>query len=373
MKYANDMATDGQCLYYYGSLSTLESMLRSKQIWLSDIRKSNDSEEIAYGFRQIKHRLDAVLEPISKGQRSLRIPKDFLEDNHYGSPLTKDEFLERGSILSESLRSIYTQMEIKRGALYAHSSGKHCFALCFTGDGDLLSQWRGYGDNAQGVAIGFDKASILRYVRAHASNAIPHAKLCFCPIYYREMDNAFHDYSKDDIRQFRFLARRFEVTRGRLFREDETGPIDRVIYRMLSELYETSARDETGSFNLEKVFEECEEIVPLLKHPSFYEEREERIFAWADPESYDSYSAGLPNYSSPQLRMSIRENGKLALHFELPIIADLAACDEDHITISRIVLGTRCNAEEQEILALFKQYGLNSRIEVLDSNITYIG
>ena len=61
MVHQRNRASDGRCLYYYGSLATLSSMLSTRQIWLSDIRKSNDSDEIAYGVRQIKHRLDAVL------------------------------------------------------------------------------------------------------------------------------------------------------------------------------------------------------------------------------------------------------------------------------------------------------------------------
>lgn len=28
--------------------------------------------------------------------------------------------------------------------------------FCLSEDGDVLSQWRGYADNAQGVAIGFE-------------------------------------------------------------------------------------------------------------------------------------------------------------------------------------------------------------------------
>jgi hypothetical protein len=30
------------------------------------------------------------------------------------------------------------------------------FLTCFSENGDLLSQWRAYGNNGDGVAIGFD-------------------------------------------------------------------------------------------------------------------------------------------------------------------------------------------------------------------------
>ncbi len=223
MVHQRNRASDGRCLYYYGSLATLSSMLSTRQIWLSDIRKSNDSDEIAYGVRQIKHRLDAVLSSLSDGRRQLVIPSDFLKDNGFAAPLTQDEFQTLGGELSTALREIYSHMDAKRDSLYAHFGKRRCFALCFTGNGDVLSQWRGYGDNARGVAVGFDKASVLQYVRANTDTAIPGVKLLFRPVYYRENDNALHSYVKSDLRQAPFLSRRFEVTRGHLFREDEMG------------------------------------------------------------------------------------------------------------------------------------------------------
>ena len=35
------------------------------------------------------------------------------------------------------------------------SDGPHLYAFCFCEDGDLLSQWRGYGVLGRGYAVGF--------------------------------------------------------------------------------------------------------------------------------------------------------------------------------------------------------------------------
>jgi Protein of unknown function (DUF2971) len=39
------------------------------------------------------------------------------------------------------------------------------FASCFSGDGDRLSQWRGYADQGRGVAIGFSKRAIADAIK----------------------------------------------------------------------------------------------------------------------------------------------------------------------------------------------------------------
>lgn len=38
------------------------------------------------------------------------------------------------------------------------------FVMCFSGEesGDLLSQWRGYGDNGKGIAIGFNEYALKK-------------------------------------------------------------------------------------------------------------------------------------------------------------------------------------------------------------------
>lgn len=39
------------------------------------------------------------------------------------------------------------------------------YMICFSENGDLLSQWRGYADNGRGVTIGFDYNTLQEYVK----------------------------------------------------------------------------------------------------------------------------------------------------------------------------------------------------------------
>ena len=359
--------TDGRFLYYYGSLAMLQNSLRSKQIWLSDIRKSNDSEEISYGLRQIKHRLDAITK--SLGRRRL-LPYDYDE-----SLLSDEDIRKYSPQLCRALQTIYNEMSEKRDSRYAHFDGRRCFALCFSGDGDLLSQWRGYGDDGRGVAIGFERPSILRYARKHRYDAVPNERTIFRPVYYRERDDALSSYDKDMLRQTPFLARNFEVMRGRMFRENEMGQIDRLLFELFGLFKQGTLQDATSEDELALIAHRCEELIAHLKQPTFYEEREERLFAWANPAKLSISSSDNPGEAPrPSLVTGVRGTSKLAMHLELQVISKDLPADEDHIGVGRIVLGPRCVADRQDIDALLQENGFKSTdVEILDSSLTYVG
>ena len=99
-------------IYHYSDSSTLIKILESKVLWLSDILKMNDPGEYTAGFE------------IVKSVFNQEFPKhiDWLERNHF---LGID----------------------KKSLILSCSFSKHK---------DDLGQWRAYGDDGKGVAIGFD-------------------------------------------------------------------------------------------------------------------------------------------------------------------------------------------------------------------------
>jgi hypothetical protein len=99
-------------IYHYSDSSTLIKILESKVLWLSDILKMNDPGEYTEGFE------------IVKSVFNQKFPKhlDWLERKHF---LGAD----------------------KKSLLLSCSFSKHK---------DDLGQWRAYGDDGKGVAIGFD-------------------------------------------------------------------------------------------------------------------------------------------------------------------------------------------------------------------------
>lgn len=93
--------------YHYCSLDTLHKIIEGKTIRLSNIDRMNDSNE---------------------GKDIEKFAKDIIEDMH------------------ESLKEQYYNQRI--------------YISCFSKGKDILSQWRAYGDDGRGVAIGFNLSEL---------------------------------------------------------------------------------------------------------------------------------------------------------------------------------------------------------------------
>nr|WP_286775692.1 DUF2971 domain-containing protein [[Pseudomonas] sp. BICA1-14] len=115
-----------ETLYHYCSTGTFAAILQTQSIWLSSLTLSNDSMEG-----------QLVKETI------IRLAK---EDN------LSDHICER---LKESLAFL----ERTLGGL----------GFCLSEQGDLLSQWRGYADDAHGISIGFSKDYLEKLSRKAAA------------------------------------------------------------------------------------------------------------------------------------------------------------------------------------------------------------
>jgi len=106
-------------LYHYSSLRGLMGITTSNTLWASDARFLNDSSELFYAANLIS---ETVAEATT-------------------------------TIATEALRPAVSRIgEFANGFEF----GARPFVTCFCEKGDLLSQWRGYGEAASGVALGFD-------------------------------------------------------------------------------------------------------------------------------------------------------------------------------------------------------------------------
>ena len=103
-------------LYHYCSIEAFTSIMKSKSIMLSDITKSNDSTELISLLIEMK--------------------KQYVNDSDKAS---LDEIIDG----------------IKTVAI--------CWAFCLSEEGNLLSQWRGYGADGAGFSIGFDENTMNKY------------------------------------------------------------------------------------------------------------------------------------------------------------------------------------------------------------------
>ena len=102
-----------EILYHYCSVESFYGIISSKNIWLSDSSQSNDVKENTW----LDHIVNSVLDDIASNPdiETIKIT-------------AKDYFLCKWNP----------------------------YIFCLSEEGDLLSQWRGYADNARGVSIGFD-------------------------------------------------------------------------------------------------------------------------------------------------------------------------------------------------------------------------
>ena len=117
-------------LFHYASLSGLMGIVEHQKFWVTDIRYLNDAEELRHLGEWLNH----------------EISKRLQESN--GS----------NKVLSQFREWLRTRLNY----------GPMLFVGCFTENGNLLSQWRGYCPHGKGVSIGFSQNDIIEIVNRNA-------------------------------------------------------------------------------------------------------------------------------------------------------------------------------------------------------------
>ncbi|MFH0843721.1 MAG: DUF2971 domain-containing protein [Bacteroidota bacterium] len=114
----------GEGLYHYTDLNALISIISEHDLWLTNSIFSNDDNEMKHGY-------SIALEVIKKRE---------------------------GRRQDLSTKRYYKKVE---ELLNGPSHG--VYICCFCEQGNLLSQWRGYGENGTGVSIGFESSGFTRF------------------------------------------------------------------------------------------------------------------------------------------------------------------------------------------------------------------
>lgn len=109
-----------QPLYQYTTAAGLKGIFETEQLWFTDYRFHNDPDEFLYGKKLALEVLDTF---------SAAAPNNYAKQ------------------LIESVRSILASDKL--------DSALDVFLACFSRKRDDLGQWRAYGDNGRGFAIGF--------------------------------------------------------------------------------------------------------------------------------------------------------------------------------------------------------------------------
>lgn len=125
-----DKANGIECLYHYCSTSNMASIVCSHQLWMCDIRKSNDFEEMQLFLPGVFYEAEELYK---------LSPFPFQYKNFKNLDAIRNILMDVDSFIQEAFAN---------GALSSYVS-------CFCEKGDDLNLWRGYAEDGRGCALGF--------------------------------------------------------------------------------------------------------------------------------------------------------------------------------------------------------------------------
>jgi len=276
----NDDSTD-ILIYHYCNEFVLNSILENKKIWLSDINFMKDSTEL-------------------KWARDLFIK--VLTDNK--------------SIFEQEFRFyiIHSVFELDNNALPLIG--------CFSLDGDLLSQWKDYGENGEGFSIGFSSKLI-----------------------YEGLGVNIYPITYDENKQYE------------------------IILNELKGIYEEWKRNDKdyGSISMFSAFFSVD--LNYLKNPCFKKEKEVRIVRLIVKNSITKKFEDIGGKSDikriePLEVKTRKKDSEDILYVELPI--DIPT---DQV-IKEIVLGPKCSIDSEWLSVKLKMENILN-VEIKKSKIPY--
>lgn len=316
-------------IYHYCSLDVFLEIIRKSTLRLTNIKKSNDSEELTF-----------CIESFARGIK--RAYRQFSRE----TPL-------KYSILSEYLSLLVDNIhEIAFNAI--EDASLTYYVSCYSEESDLLSQWRGYANDGNGVALGF-------YTKPLFDLNLRNFDLNFLPVGY------------DD-----------ELLEKKVFT---------IITAQLMEIWENGSSMKNGSHLvlyenlLMKSINTMVYNAVLYKNPAFSEEKEWRLifYPFGNIRNLkrigvsDTYVNG--NYYD---RMSEHFHSKSLMQFEISPISyyvknnlivsymDLNYEKIKHRFLSDIIIGPKANIDDLDLrLFLFQQGYDTNKLTIRKSLSTY--
>jgi len=227
-------------IYHYTDFNGVSGIIESKSLWLTKLSYLNDKSELTLAIDLFRSQAASWANKIGDGEKA-----KFLRD------------------ASHQLQSF--------------SNTNICVAS-FCEDGDLLSQWRSYGNDGSGVAIEFDAHSLTSLSRPAPMN------LWKC-VYSREEQQTVVEGLIE------ILLRSYDV-----------------VGATRTTNWENTKKDIIGYFNTTFLT-----VAPVIKNYHFSEEREWRIITASMPFTDDNWFSRVSNNRVAQyykLRFDLVDNGK---------------------------------------------------------------
>lgn len=360
-------------VYHYCDLYAFLNIMRTKTLWLSDVKKSNDEDEGKYLLKKMQAYIDIhgimdgsidqswvqkakqlVMDYIGKNDQRMFVPKNYNYDElikirkdlesmdvMFGESerieLTEEQF-ENEEKSWENLEEKVEEFgnDLTPGDEYETDKfDVPLYTICFSGNSDLLSQWRGYAKDGTGVAIGFKTKYLKKWKSGiFDKKAIMTAK--FDQVNYKNLDMEYllQLKSKSLIKYAKNLVEETneEIKRGLKWAiEEELGEIaeNSIFYK--SELFQEE--DEYRLIYRDLI--KCQNS-QFIKNSKGREEIEKRIRDFKLSEAkYRVGAEGIISYFD--------------LSFE-PIMDNI---------IGEIVLGPKCKMTTADVEFLLSSWGYN--------------
>ncbi|MFA9399290.1 MAG: DUF2971 domain-containing protein [Clostridiaceae bacterium] len=311
----------GRNLYHYCSLETFIAIISNKCFRLSDLSKSND-------YMERKWIINILEEALNKSFKDEGITIDLREEYWYDDGVNNHI-----DYLLNMLRDDVT-----------HSS----YITCFSRKGDLLSQWRAYGDDGRGVSIGFS-SKLLYKVDSRKNN-----------IY---IEDVLYD-KEEQFENIQLAVANALIYMKNLFNYDAV---------RVSDDFNKYFIEEFDAF-CEVICDELAILSCYMKNPAFKEEDEERIFYVpaiyeGEPELIQekfNKTSSFNNYILKPINFYVRKDqiiGYSDLSFEKLIKNGI---------ISEIIIGPSSRVKEDDIYYLLTKFGYSSNdISIKHSEASY--
>lgn len=318
-----------ETLYHYCSVNTFLAIVQDKCIRLSDLNRTNDYMEKRWATKLI----GGVL-------------KEELENFDIKIDLTEDYWYEDG--VSNHLQ--YYNKEIKR----VFYDTRPILITCFSKEKDSLSQWRAYGQDGEGVSIGFNYKQI-KDLKNNCKN------ISVEMVMYKE------NKQKEKLAE---LVHAAILYMKKMF-EDDLLKISNDFNEYFTEKFDGFC---------EVLIEHLEKISCVIKNPAFSEEKEVRIIY--DPQLYNNkVTGGMTLEESEKYFKKGEEINKYKIspikyYFKNNQL--VASCDIDFTelikeqVINEIIIGPKSKITENDIyyFLLSNGYDANS-IKISHTEATY--
>lgn len=317
-----------ESVYHYCSVDTFMAIIQNKTLRLSDLNKTNDYMEKRWANKFI---VDVLQQKLSEFGVDMKLDEDYWYDGHSNNHLQ------------------YYKREVER-VLYDE---RPVLITCFSEEKDRLSQWRAYGQDGTGVAIGFNY-KLLRLLNNNKDIWVE-------KVLYKESKQ------KEKLGQ---LIESVIFYIQNMFEKDE--------FR-ISDDFNVYFKEEFDVF-CEVLIDYIGQIGCTIKNPAFAEEKEVRIIynpdfpdreilgdiELNDAKDYFEKVKEINNYKIRPLKFNYRNNQLVAF------------CDIDFTSlilksfINEIVIGPKCYLKESDIYYFLLANGLDANnVEIIKSEATY--